>query len=219
MEQLLWLMPVGLLVGAFGTLIGTGGGFVLTPILLLAYPSESPEIITRIVLAVVFCDTFPGSVVYARMRQIDYKAGVLVALASLPGVVVGALATLYLPRQAFDLAFGLLMFLAAFVLVRQAFPSKESRLTSLPCLRRLMEEDGTLCFTFTLVALLGLLIHCATGPLHHGVRRTIVLVIGMLWGAHLSTRFSHTLHRMYIRRTVAVMLGGVGLWLLIEACV
>ena len=106
---------------------------------------------------------------------------------------------------------------AACVLVRQGFPHKEAWTPSLPFLRRLMEEDGTLRFTFALMALIGLLIHFTTGPLHHGVRRTIVLVIGMLWGAHLGTRFSHTLHRIWIQRTVAVVLGGVGLWLLLEA--
>src|SRR5712691_8959501 len=143
MVPYLWLMPVGLLLGAFGTLMGAGGGFVLTPILLLAYPSEHPEIITRIVLAVVFCNTLPGSVASARLRQIDYKAGVLVALASMPWAVVGALTTIYLPRRAFDLAFGLLTLLAAaFVLVRQGLPHKESRTTPLPFLRRLIEGDG-----------------------------------------------------------------------------
>jgi hypothetical protein len=48
------LLPLGFAVGAYGTLIGAGGGFVLVPILLLLYPNESPEIITSISLAVVF---------------------------------------------------------------------------------------------------------------------------------------------------------------------
>src|ERR1051326_7178394 len=41
MEQLLqylWLVPVGFVIGAYGTLIGAGGGFVLVPLLLLFYP-------------------------------------------------------------------------------------------------------------------------------------------------------------------------------------
>src|SRR5499427_7857457 len=88
--QHLWLLPVGVLIGAFGTLIGAGGGFVLTPMLLLVYPHESPEIITSISLAVVFFNAFSGSVAYARMQRIDYKSGVLLALATLPGPVIGA---------------------------------------------------------------------------------------------------------------------------------
>lgn len=38
-SSILWLFPLGLLVGAFGTLIGAGGGFILVPILLIVYPN------------------------------------------------------------------------------------------------------------------------------------------------------------------------------------
>jgi len=75
MIQHLWLVPLGILIGTFGTLIGAGGGFLLAPVLLLAYPDESPEIITSISLAVVFLNALSGSVAYARMRRIDYRSG------------------------------------------------------------------------------------------------------------------------------------------------
>ncbi len=32
--EYLWLIPLGFVIGAYGTLIGAGGGFVLVPILL-----------------------------------------------------------------------------------------------------------------------------------------------------------------------------------------
>ena len=46
MVQFVWLIPLGAMVGAFGTLIGAGGGFVLMPILLLVYPQEKAEVLT-----------------------------------------------------------------------------------------------------------------------------------------------------------------------------
>lgn len=58
MIQLIWLIPLGFVVGAFGTLIGAGGGFILVPVLLLMYPDKSPETITSISLAVVFLTHF-----------------------------------------------------------------------------------------------------------------------------------------------------------------
>src|SRR6185295_1618467 len=73
--QIWWLFPLGLLVGAFGTLIGAGGGFILVPILLLMYPNETSERIASISLAVVFFNAFSGSLAYARMKRIDYKSG------------------------------------------------------------------------------------------------------------------------------------------------
>src|SRR5262249_48831249 len=63
-----WLVPIGALVRAFGTLIGAGGGFLLVPLLLLLYPGDQPETITSISLAGVFFNAFSGSIAYARMK-------------------------------------------------------------------------------------------------------------------------------------------------------
>jgi len=52
---------LGLVVGAFGTMIGAGGGFILVPVLLLIYPDKSSETITSISLAVVFLNSLSGS--------------------------------------------------------------------------------------------------------------------------------------------------------------
>ena len=146
MTSYLWLLPVGVLIGAFGTLIGAGGGFVLTPLLLLVYPHESPEIITSISLAVVFFNAFSGSVAYARMQRIDYRSGVLFALATIPGAVLGALTTTYMPRRAFDLVFGLCMLLAALFLLlrRETSPQPATQPpSSHHVVRSVIEADGT----------------------------------------------------------------------------
>jgi len=73
--QYIWLIPLGLLIGTLGTLIGAGGGFVLLPVLLLLYPGADPETVTSISLAVVFFNALSGSWAYARMRRIDYTSG------------------------------------------------------------------------------------------------------------------------------------------------
>lgn len=49
--DIIGLIALGFGVGAYGTLIGAGGGFVLMPILLLLYPHDSPELLTSISLA------------------------------------------------------------------------------------------------------------------------------------------------------------------------
>jgi uncharacterized membrane protein YfcA len=144
MEQLLWLMPVGMLIGAFGTLIGAGGGFVLTPLLLLAYPSESPEVITSTALAVVFCNAFSGSVAYAQMERIDYRSGIVFALATIPGAVLGALTIAAIPRRTFDVIFGLFMLLvAALLLVRQDTPHARQGQLPHDVMRHWRAADGT----------------------------------------------------------------------------
>jgi uncharacterized protein len=122
-----WLLPLGVLIGAFGTLIGAGGGFILVPILLLVYPHENTELITAISLAVVFFNALSGSFAYARMKRVDYKSGIVFAIAAIPGAILGALSTAYVPRRAFDLIFGALMVVAAVFLWLSA---KEEHSTS-----------------------------------------------------------------------------------------
>ena len=67
----IWLLPLGLFIGAFGTMIGAGGGFLLVPILLLVYPKENTELITSTSLAVVFFNALSGTWAYSRMKRID----------------------------------------------------------------------------------------------------------------------------------------------------
>lgn len=105
----LLLIPLGFAVGAYGTVVGAGGGFVLVPVLLLIYPDEDPVAITSISLAVVFFNALSGSAAYARLRRIDYVTGAIFAAAALPGAVAGALFVHQVPRQAFDALFGVVL--------------------------------------------------------------------------------------------------------------
>ncbi|MBI5832004.1 MAG: sulfite exporter TauE/SafE family protein [Armatimonadetes bacterium] len=114
-----WLLPVGFVVGTYGTMIGAGGGFLLVPLLLLAFPKDNPETITSIALAVVFFNATSGSVAYARKGRVDFRSGLIFAAATVPGSILGALATKYVPRHAFDLLFGaLLLAMGGYLIVR-----------------------------------------------------------------------------------------------------
>jgi uncharacterized membrane protein YfcA len=111
----LLLVPLGFVVGAYGTLVGAGGGFVLVPVLLLIYPGEPAVDITAISLGVVFFNALSGSAAYARLRRIDYATGLIFAAAAFPGAVGGAFLVGVIPRRAFDGMFGgILLALAAY---------------------------------------------------------------------------------------------------------
>jgi uncharacterized membrane protein YfcA len=99
------LVGLGFAVGAYGTLIGAGGGFVLMPVLLLLHPQGEPAHLTAISLAVVFANSCSGSLAYGWMRRIDYRSGLMFAAAAIPGAVVGALNTALVPRSVFNLVF------------------------------------------------------------------------------------------------------------------
>lgn len=100
------LVALGAAVGALGTLVGAGGGFVLVPLLLLLEPNEPPASITATSLLVVWANATSGSIAYARQRRIDYRSGLCFALSTLPGAIAGAVVVGWVPRRVFDILFG-----------------------------------------------------------------------------------------------------------------
>jgi uncharacterized membrane protein YfcA len=100
------LVALGLIVGAYGTLIGAGGGFVLVPLLLILYPHYSPAQITAISLGAVFVNASSGSLSYFRLRRADYRTGLWLAAATLPGAVLGSILIGSIPRAAFEVIMG-----------------------------------------------------------------------------------------------------------------
>ncbi len=96
-------------MGAFGTLVGAGGGFVLVPVLLLLYPDESPEQLTAISLFVVCVNAASGSVAYGLQRRIDYRSGWWFVAGTFPGAVAGAVVVGYVPRRLFDAIFAVVL--------------------------------------------------------------------------------------------------------------
>lgn len=119
MESLWLLLLIGFLIGTVGTLIGAGGGFILVPLLILFHPGLSAEGITAISMAVVASNSMSGSIAYMINRRVDYKAGIIFAIATIPGSVFGVMTTKAIPRGAFDIGFGVvLIMLAVFLFVK-----------------------------------------------------------------------------------------------------
>lgn len=109
MDNAIVLLIVGLLIGTVGTLIGAGGGFLLVPLLIFTHPHLKPEIITAISIAIVASNAISGSVAYARAKRIDYKAGILFALFTIPGSILGVYVTKYIPPHTFNIIFGIIL--------------------------------------------------------------------------------------------------------------
>ena len=117
MQEFLFLLGLGIAVGATGSLVGAGGGFILVPLLLLVYPGDVVVEITSVSLVVVFFTAFSGSITYAWMRRIDYRAGLAFALAGSPTAMLGAYLSHLLPRFVFDPVMAFLMIGVAIYLI------------------------------------------------------------------------------------------------------
>ena len=194
----LWLVPVGFLVGTYGTLIGAGGGFVLVPLLLLLYPQESPEVITSISLAVVFFNAFSGSVAYMRLKRVDYRSGVLFAIATIPGAILGAITTSYIPRPLFDLFLGVLMIVGSLFLIFQRHKKTENEegKTQKCLVRNIVEANGTR-HTFSYSPTVGVGLSLIVGYLSSllgiggGIIHVPALVRVLNFPVHIATATSH----------------------------
>lgn len=119
MDNFFLLIIVGFVIGSLGTLIGAGGGFILVPLLILTHPNMPPDIITAISIAVVAVNAISGSVAYSRSKRIDYKAGVLFALFTIPGSIAGVFLVKYIPIHVFNILFGILLIaLATYLFIK-----------------------------------------------------------------------------------------------------
>jgi hypothetical protein len=135
------LCLLGFGVGVFGTLVGAGGGFILTPVLLLVYPQSTPALITAISLVVVFFNAGSGSVAYARQKRIDYRSGGVFAVCALPGSVLGVLLADKISRPTFDVMMGIaLIALACWLVLGRREPPGHADGRGTP--RTIVDRDG-----------------------------------------------------------------------------
>ena len=196
-----WMYPLltllGGAIGTYGTLIGAGGGIFLVPTLLVLYPQESPNTIASISLAVVFFNAASGTIAYARMRRVDYHAGLLFAAATVPGAVLGAYATSFLSRQLFDLILSVVILaLAALLIIRPAPQARPVHLPRYALTRHLIDAKGVdyeYVFSTPLGVGLSLLIGCLSSLLGigGGAFHVPVLVYVLHFPLHVATATSH----------------------------
>jgi uncharacterized membrane protein YfcA len=190
---LLGLLGIG--VGAFGTIVGAGGGFILTPILLLLYPHDSPQTLTAISLAVVFFNAASGSLAYARQGRIDVRSGLVFGVATLPGAIGGALAVGVTPRRVFDVLMAVVLVLLAAWLVLGKAGAGEPRGRG-GALRKIVDRRGE-THVYRVPYRLGSLYSLGVGffssflGIGGGVIHVPVLVRLIGFPTHLATATSH----------------------------
>ncbi|MBU0761982.1 MAG: sulfite exporter TauE/SafE family protein [Candidatus Altiarchaeota archaeon] len=79
---------VGFIIGALGTLVGSGGGFLIVPF--LVYMTDfSPQVIAGTSITVAFICSLSGALAFHRKGMIDYKLALILIVAMIPGTLIG----------------------------------------------------------------------------------------------------------------------------------
>jgi len=191
------LFPLGLAVGAFGTLIGAGGGFILMPILLLVYPGTEPATLTAISLATVFFNASSGSYSYARMGRVDFTSGWLFLLTGVPGAIAGAYAIRWVPRQAFNLVFGVFLLAGGLFIFVRTFLTGERKPRLRTTFRRTLIDAEGVDHSYAYNLALGMSLSFAVGMASSmlGIGGGIIHVPAMVslldFPVHIATATSH----------------------------
>ncbi len=217
MDNSIVLLLIGFAIGAIGTLIGAGGGFLLVPLLIFTHPNLPPEIITAVSIVIVACNAVSGSIAYARSGRIDFKAGILFAAYTIPGSVLGVLATKYIPATAFSIAFGIILILLSVFLFfkknnsdqsQDTSPGQENQLTY----QTLTDKNNTV-YSYAYNKYIGIAVSIAVGfisPLlgiGGGIIHVPAMVHWLNFPVHVATATSHFI--LAVMATVSVVVHAV----------
>lgn len=196
--QDLLLIPLGFAVGAFGTLVGAGGGFVLVPVLLLLYPKRDPETITAMSLLVVCANAASGSVAYALQKRIDYKSGWWFILGTFPGAIGGALVVSYIPRRAFDSMFAIVLIsIGLYLMFRSTVQAIRAPVTGKGVVHRSITDGQNNTFVYSFHMWKGVAISTGVGFLSSllgiggGIIHVPVMATVLHFPVHIAAATSH----------------------------
>jgi len=118
------LLALGLVASSYGVLIGSGGGFIVSPMLLLLFQMEH-NVAVGTSLVVVFLASLSGSISFLRLRRIDLRSGLLFAMAAIPGVILGVVGVSAVTGNTFKVAFGVVLGLMGLAVLVRPFPFSE----------------------------------------------------------------------------------------------
>ncbi|MGH2449407.1 MAG: sulfite exporter TauE/SafE family protein [Chloroflexota bacterium] len=107
---------IALVSGAFGSVLGIGGGLFIIPSLTLFLFVPLKTAIAASVIAVI-ATSLGGGNRYVRQHLADIRLGLLLALATAPGAVVGALVATHVSARVLAAVFALVLLASAYRMV------------------------------------------------------------------------------------------------------
>jgi len=119
------LLFIGFIAGAYGIMVGAGGGFIFVPALLILLHLP-PEAAAGTGLVVVFINSVSGIYGYIRQKRVDYKMGLWLALGATPGTFLGIWLTKLSSPQSFNLIFAVMLVALGIFLIIKKTPQEKA---------------------------------------------------------------------------------------------
>lgn len=106
-ELFIILIIIGFGAGILGSLIGVGGGIIITPA--LTFMEFSPSVIASSSLLAVFATSISSTLTYVRKKYVNYWLGIKLALPAIPGSIIGGFFTNLVLLEDFKIYFAILL--------------------------------------------------------------------------------------------------------------
>jgi uncharacterized membrane protein YfcA len=108
------LVIIGLGAGILGSLIGVGGGLLMTPA--LTFLGLNPGQISSTSLFAVTFASASSTISYSKQKKIRYDLALKTAIVAIPGAISGAFISSLIELESFKLYFGILLILTVIYL-------------------------------------------------------------------------------------------------------
>ncbi|MFN2459835.1 MAG: sulfite exporter TauE/SafE family protein [Candidatus Velthaea sp.] len=117
--QYVEIFLLGVCGSVIGSIVGLGGGFVVIPLLRLAFNIE-PSVVSGTSLVFVLANVAAGSIGYLRQKRVDLSIALPLSIGGVPGSVLGVVLVHRLSAAWFDYAYGgVLLFLFLLIMRRR----------------------------------------------------------------------------------------------------
>ena len=111
-------LPIGAVAGLVAGYVGVGGGFLMVPMFLSLLGLDMKRASGSSLVAIgILC--VPGAILQILYGNVAIITAIAVVVGSIPGAVLGAKATKYIPERGLRFAFAGVLFVAAVLLVAQ----------------------------------------------------------------------------------------------------
>jgi uncharacterized protein len=117
---------LALIVTMLGVLMGAGGGFILTPLLLWIYGLPH-AVVAGTVLPTVLFSQASGIYNYSKINFINWKLGLVMGIAMLAGGFIGPVLTQMISLTQFKSLFGVVLLILAGLMLWQTLPAQVAK--------------------------------------------------------------------------------------------